>query len=114
MSYLLYDGKRPVNCNCPPPPGVAQRSGTPLRTRVRIWNARQRDEAFSLDRHGFELRAHRSAVTVVFDHTLRLARQRHDERGVREPVRYVHNDKRWCPGRVVCAITCPRTKQSAG
>ena len=127
VNYLLYTGERPVGYAYPAPPGVPQQSGAPLPTRVRIANARALPEAPSLDVQGFELRraptelrdfsdqqaiveryypetqrllqaVTGAAQVVVFDHTLRLGVPGHDEAGVREPVRRVHNDQTFVSG----------------
>jgi hypothetical protein len=122
LNYLRYDGKRPVNYTFPPPAGVPQTTSVPEPHRVRIADARAQAERPTLDSHGFQLLAHRSAVSdfsddallrstyypeteallrtatgaehvVVFDHTLRFDSAGHSESGVREPVRRVHNDQ---------------------
>jgi hypothetical protein len=126
VNYLLYTGQRPSSYAYPPPPGVPQRTGVPDPRRVQIRNARQLPEPPTLDRNGFELRAHRSAITefstddeiravyyreaeellrqvtgaekiVVFDHTLRSSADQRDE-ATREPVRVVHNDQTFVSG----------------
>ncbi len=130
LNYLVPDGKRPVTYAHEPPPGLPKRTGTYQPQRVRIANARVAPPPgrLSLDRNGFELYEHTSAVTdfsdpdaiesvyyresadvlkaatgarkvVVFDHTLRdgtLSDRRAD--GVREPVRYIHNDQTFVSG----------------
>jgi hypothetical protein len=127
LNYLHYTGDRPVSYAYPAPPGVPQQSGKPEPRRVRIENGRQHPEPLSLDQNGFELLSHRSQVTdfrdealirdvyyreteellkratgavkvVVFDHTLRYGLAGHDEPGVREPVRRVHNDQTFVSG----------------
>jgi hypothetical protein len=122
LNYLLYDGQKPVNYAYPAPPGVPQQSGLASPQRVQISNGRLEAQPPTLDRNGFALHSHRSAVAnlldetqirqayyaetqallarltgaekvVVFDHTLRLDRSGHAEAGIREPVRRVHNDQ---------------------
>lgn len=126
VNYLLHTGQRPSSYAYPPPPGVPQRTGVPDPRRVQISNARQLPEPPTLDRNGFELRAHPSAITefssedeiravyyreaeellrqvtgaekiVVFDHTLRSSADQRDE-ATREPVRVVHNDQTFVSG----------------
>jgi hypothetical protein len=127
LNYLQYDGRRPVSYAYPAPPGVPQTTATPEPHRVRIESGRQRQQRPTLDTHGFELVGHRSVVSdfreeaaildtyypetsillqlvtgaekvVVFDHTLRFDQPGHDEQGIREPVRRVHNDQTFVSG----------------
>ncbi|TDV39000.1 hypothetical protein C7405_101117 [Paraburkholderia caballeronis] len=130
LNYLAPGQGRPVNYTFEPPPGTPWNSGELAPTRVTIRDARPLAAAgeFSLDRSGFQLVAHRSAVddfsddsvirlvyypeaeallrdatgaekVVIFDHTLR------DSEGgsranasLREPVRRVHNDQTFVSG----------------
>jgi hypothetical protein len=127
LNYLHYTGERPVTYTYPAPPGVPQHSGQVEPRRVRIQNGRRHAEPFSLDRNGFEILNQPSEVTnfgdeelirsvyyretqellkrvtgaikvVVFDHTVRFGRVGHDEPGIREPVRRVHNDQTFVSG----------------
>ena len=127
LNYLRDTGVRPVNYTFQPPPGVPQRSGEVDVRRVRISDARRVQEAPVLDRNGFQLLSHVSAVqdfsdentirsvyyreaeeliqrvtgavkVVIFDHTRRFARQDHSEPGVREPGNRVHNDQTFVSG----------------
>lgn len=127
LNYLLFTGERPRNYAIPAPAGEPQRSGKTDTRRVRIRDARRSNERFTLDRNGFELRAHRSALSdftdeatirsvyypeaialirevtgaskvVVFDHTRRFAEPGHAEAGVREPGNRVHNDQTFVSG----------------
>jgi hypothetical protein len=122
LNYLLDTGERPVNYTYPQPEGTPKRSGVLDPTQVNIHNARLLDEPAILDRQGFEKVEHTSAVAdledeaqvrehyypeteallkqqtgavkvVIFDHTLRVDEQGREDRGLREPVRYVHNDQ---------------------
>lgn len=122
LNYLQDTGERPVNYTYPAPDGVAQRSGVLNPTRVTIHNARLLNEPARLDRQGFEKVDHTSAVAnleddeqvrllyyseteallkqqtgavkvVIFDHTIRVDDPGREARGLREPVRYVHNDQ---------------------
>lgn len=122
LSYLIASEGKPVNYQYEPPPGVPQRSGRYDPRTVPIHDARPLLGELSLDRHGFELKKHESAVTdfydedevravyypeverlveevtgasrvIIFDHTLRAdAQDKREEKGVREPARVVHND----------------------
>ena len=121
LTYLVDTGVRPVSYNYEPPPGVPQRSGIYAEHKMPVVNGRRWPEAaFSLDRQGFLFRHHETAVrdfydpaeiegvyypeveallkqatgaekVVTFDHTLRVGPGRH-KKGLREPVRRVHND----------------------
>lgn len=128
LNYLESNGERPVSYQYEPPPGVPERSGVYRAHRVTISNARVAPPpgALSLDRNGFELHRRASVLSdfsdpakiesiyyreadallkeatgaqrvVVFDHTLRDGRvDRRD--GVREPVKYIHNDQTFVSG----------------
>ena len=128
LNYLEYNGAKPVSYQYDPPPGVAKRSGVYRPYRVSISNARIAPPpgALSLDRNGFELHRHASAVSdfsdraaiesvyyreseqllkdatgarrvVVFDHTLRDGTAARAD-GIREPVKYIHNDQTFVSG----------------
>lgn len=127
LNYLRYTGARPVNYTFEPPPGVPWRTGEVDARRVQITDARQAAQPPTLDRNGFQLLQHDSAVrdfadeqtirdvyypeaeelirratgavkVVIFDHTRRLARGGHGEQGVREHVDRVHNDQTFSSG----------------
>ncbi|MBD1552640.1 CmcJ/NvfI family oxidoreductase [Pseudomonas typographi] len=121
VNYLLDTGKRPVTYATANPEGAEpyQREVDP--TRVLIQDARLLSHAPRLDVEGFEkvvqpteldlqdeaqiieryytetenlLKAATGAVkVVVFDHTVRIDEPGREVRGLREPVRYVHNDQ---------------------
>lgn len=122
LNYLLDDGVRPVNYTFPQPDGQPLRTGTLQPTRVLIRNARLLPGAPVLDVQGFErveqptqipdlqnealvrryyyaeadalLRQVTGAVkTLIFDHTIRIDEPGREAVGLREPVRYVHNDQ---------------------
>ncbi|WP_114814867.1 CmcJ/NvfI family oxidoreductase [Paraburkholderia kururiensis] len=128
LNYLVPNGERPVTYAYEPPAGVPLRNGVYRAQRVRIANARITPPpgGLALDRNGFELRRHASALTdfsdpaaiervyypeseallkrctgakrvVIFDHTLRDGRATRAD-GVREPVKYVHNDQTFVSG----------------
>jgi hypothetical protein len=122
LAYLAPSAERPSSYTYAPPPGVPQRSGRADRRLVWIRDARALPEAASLDREGFELVEHPSAMRdfydaeqvrslyypevesllrsvtgatkiVIFDHTLRAGSpEQRKQKGVQEPVRSVHND----------------------
>ncbi|CAE6736997.1 hypothetical protein R69619_02291 [Paraburkholderia nemoris] len=128
LNYLEFTGEKPVSYQYEPPPGVLKRSGVYRPHRVSISNARVAPPpgALSLDRNGFELHRHASALNdfsdpakiesvyfreaeqllkqatgarrvVVFDHTLRDGNPER-RNGVREPVKYIHNDQTFVSG----------------
>lgn len=120
MYYLADLSVAPVTYNPPPGTGVPRREGNYRDFAVRVRNARPYARALSLDRQAFILTPHDTDVrdfydeaevksayyaevealikretgaakVVVFDHTVRTA-DRAVERGLRTPVRSVHND----------------------
>ena len=129
LNYLTPTAEKPINYAYTPPPGVARRGGRPDRRRVPIRDARQLGRAPTLDREGFVLIDHATSVrnftdegairetyypeveallkhatgaehVVIFDHTLRSdSALGQEQRGAREPVRFVHNDYTHRSGR---------------
>lgn len=128
LNYLEFTGEKPVSYQYEPPPGVPKRSGVYRPHRVTVSNARVAPPpgALSLDRNGFELHRQASGLrdfsdaariasvyypeseqllkqatgarrVVVFDHTLRDGNTARAE-GVREPVKYIHNDQTFVSG----------------
>jgi hypothetical protein len=120
MNYLADLSIKPVTYNPPHGTGVPRRVGNYRDFTVRIHDARPIAKDFSLDRQAFILTHHDTKVrdfydeeelratynaevealikretgaakVVVFDHTVRTA-DRAVERGLRTPVRSVHND----------------------
>ena len=120
LTYLADAKVKPQTYNPPPGTGVPRRLGNYGQFRARIYDARPVAGELSLDREGFALTHHDTAVTdfyeekqvrdvyypeierlvaaktgaekvVVFDHTIRTA-ERAVERGLRAPVQMVHND----------------------
>jgi len=120
MNYLADLGVKPVTCNPPAGAGVPRREGNYRDFNVRVHNARPYVKDLSLDRQAFILTPHDTQVrdfydeaevkqayyaevealigretgaakVVVFDHTVRTG-DRAVERGLRAPVRSVHND----------------------
>lgn len=122
VNYLLDNGIRPVNYAFQQPNGQPQRTGILQPTEVEIHNGRLLSVPATLDVQGFERVDHVSAVpdlenedqvrqlyypeadklireltgaakTVIFDHTVRIDQPGREAAGLREPVRYVHNDQ---------------------
>jgi len=120
LTYLADASVKPVSYNPPPGTGEVRRVGNYGTFPMKIHDARPRAAQLSLDREGFVLAHHDTAIknfydeaelravyypeverlvrdatgagkVVVFDHTLRVA-ERAVERGLRAPVRMVHND----------------------
>jgi hypothetical protein len=120
MNYLADLSVKPVTYNPPAGTGVPRREGNYRDFTVRVHNARPYVQDLSLDKQAFILTPHdtqvrdfydeaevkqayyaevealikretRASKVVVFDHTVRTA-DRAVERGLRTPVRSVHND----------------------
>ncbi|MGH7124562.1 MAG: CmcJ/NvfI family oxidoreductase, partial [Stellaceae bacterium] len=120
LTYLADAKVKPQTYNPPPGTGVPRRLGNYGQFHARIYDARPMAGELSLDREGFALTHHETAVTdfyderqlrevyypemerlvreklgaekvIVFDHTIRVA-ERAVERGLRAPVQMVHND----------------------
>jgi hypothetical protein len=120
MTYLADTAVKPVTYNPPPGTGEQRRVGNYGSFRVRIHDARPIAASLDLDREGFVLRRHDTAMrdfyderevrdvyyqeverlvkqatgaekVVIFDHTIRVA-ERAVARGLRAPVQLVHND----------------------
>lgn len=120
MNYLADLSVKPVTYNPPVGTGVPRREGNYRDFTVRVHNARAYAKDLSLDRQAFILTPHDTRVSsfydeaelrstyyaeveelikretgaskvVVFDHTVRTG-DRAVERGLRTPVRSVHND----------------------
>jgi len=120
LTFLRDASVKPTTYNPPPGTGEVRRVGNYGPFVTRIHDARPIAGRLSLDREGFMLvrrdtrmgdfydersvreiyypeverlikEATGASKTVVFDHTIRVA-ERHVERGLRAPVRLVHND----------------------
>ena len=119
MNYLVNDGRRPAAYIPEVGEGDVHRTGTYREYPVTIYDGRPHADALSLDREGFALERHETAVSDFFDptqvrelyypETERLVKQatgaarviafdhnlRVDDRGgssTREPVRRVRHD----------------------
>src|SRR5712692_6514725 len=67
MTYLADASVRPVTYNPPPGTGLPRRIGNYGSFRVRIRDARPIAGMLDLDRHGFALTRHDSAVRDFYD-----------------------------------------------
>lgn len=122
LHYLVPMAEKPVHYTYAPPPGTPQQNTSYEAHTLPIRNARAIAQQISLNREGFALVAHQSAVrnfydveevrrvyyaeaeqllekvtgaikVVVFDHNVRNAqRAKQGEAGIKEPVQRVHND----------------------
>jgi hypothetical protein len=120
VNYLADLSITPVTYNPPAGTGVPRREGNYRDFKVEMHDGRSRASEFSLDRQAFKLVNHDTKVrdfydneevktayyreveelikretgaskVVIFDHTVRTA-DKAVERGLRQPVRSVHND----------------------
>jgi hypothetical protein len=120
LTFLRDTSIKPTSYNPPPGTGEVRRVGNYGQFNTRIHDARSIAGSLSLDREGFAFIRHDTRMgdfyddhvvreiyypeveqivrgatgaskIVVFDHTIRVA-QRGVERGLRAPVRLVHND----------------------
>jgi len=122
LNYHLDDGTKPVNETFGPANIHGRSTGTPDRQPMRIANARLIAGQLTLDKQGFCLARHHTSVknildkeelkavyypemerlvcevsgayrAVLFDHTIRHGDEAtREEKLLREPVFYVHND----------------------
>jgi hypothetical protein len=121
LTFLAPMAEKPVSYNYKPPPGVPARTGEPVDCRVPVHDARAIEEELSLDRQGFILRRHKTAVrnfydeseiaavyypecealmkrvtgarrVLAFDHIVRNAARSQKGNLVKSPAKRVHND----------------------
>lgn len=122
MNYLVDTGEKPVSYTYEPPPGVPPRSGTIVKQTISVINGRPLADRITLDDQGFMLTQSPTAVrdfyndaevrrvyypeverlvkektgaarVIVFDHNVRNgSREMRAKLGVREPVKFAHND----------------------
>jgi hypothetical protein len=67
LNFLVPMAEKPVAYNYEPPAGVPQRTGHSVEYQVAIRNARPLIGQLSLDKEGFELLHHETAVTNFYD-----------------------------------------------
>jgi len=122
LTYLDAMGEKPAIYLYEPPPGIPVRSGQSTRHQMTIYDLRDLAEPASLDVEGFALVPRTTAVkdfyddqevksvyypeierlmreatgaekVLVFDHNVRSGpAAKRGDKGIREPVRYAHND----------------------
>ncbi len=121
LNFLVPMSEKPVAFNYQPPPGVPVRTGQSVQHQVPIRNARPLIDRLSLDREGFVLLHHQTAVTnfydeeqirtiyypecervmkaatgaarvVAFDHIVRNAAISAKDNTIKIPAKRVHND----------------------
>ena len=121
LNFLEPMAERPVAYNYEPPPGTPQRTGKSIEHQVAIRDARPLIGQLSLDREGFVLLHHQTAVSnfydeeeiakiyypecervmceatgavraVAFDHIVRNAAMSAKGNAVKIPAKRVHND----------------------
>ena len=67
LNFLVPMAEKPVACNYEPPPGVPVRTGESEEHRVPIRDARPLIGRLSLDKEGFVLLHHQTAVKNFYD-----------------------------------------------
>jgi hypothetical protein len=121
LNFLVPMAEKPVAYNYEPPPGTPVRTSRSIEYQVRIHDARPLIDRLSLDREGFVLLRHQTAVSnfydeeqiasiyypecervmqaatgahrvVAFDHIVRNARMSAKGNAVKIPAKRVHND----------------------
>jgi hypothetical protein len=121
LTFLVPMAEKPVSYNYEPPPGVPARTREGMDYRVPVHDARAIEKDLSLDRQGFILRRHKSAVrnfydksevaavyypetealmrrvtgarrVLAFDHIVRNAARAQRGNLVKSPAKRVHND----------------------
>ena len=122
LNYLTDRTEKPVNYMYTPPSGVPERTGRYAKYPMSIYDGRAIAQQLTLDKHGFMLTCHETAITnfydanevqavyypeverlvkevtgaekvVVFDHNVRCATMaKQGENGARMPVLMAHND----------------------
>jgi hypothetical protein len=121
LNFLAPMAEKPVAYNYEPPPGTPMRTGSNVEFQVPIRDARPLTSELSLDKEGFVLRHHQTAVAnfydeeqirsvyypecervmkeatgavrvVAFDHIVRNAAMSAKDKTVKIPAKRVHND----------------------
>ncbi|HZT87226.1 MAG TPA: CmcJ/NvfI family oxidoreductase [Stellaceae bacterium] len=67
LNFLKPMAEKPFSYNYEPPPGTPLRNGEPEAHAVKVYDARALGNALSLDREGFVLLRHRTAVRNFYD-----------------------------------------------
>ena len=67
LNYIAESSEKPVYYAYGPPPGVPRVSGRFVTQMMPVRNARAAGDEFSLDKQGFELRRHETAVVDFYD-----------------------------------------------
>src|SRR6516165_12204084 len=67
LNFLVPMAEKPVAYNYEPPPGIPVRTGQRITHYVRIRDARPMISDLSLDKEGFVLLRHQTAVTNFYD-----------------------------------------------
>jgi hypothetical protein len=67
LNFLVPMAEKPIAYNYEPPPGTLVRTGRNVEYQVRIRDARPLIDRLSLDREGFVLLRHQSAVSNFYD-----------------------------------------------
>ena len=126
LNYIVDDGNKVFTIVATPGGSDTRAGGTPDPRRVEIHNGRPHVKEFDLETNGFRFVGHDTKVkdfydedeikrvyypemvelikaesgakrVVVFDHTLRDGNPERND-GVREPVKYIHNDQTFVSG----------------
>jgi hypothetical protein len=121
LNFLVPMAEKPVAYNYDPPPGTPVRTGKSVEHQVAIRDARPLINQLSLDKEGFVLLHHQTAVTnfydeeqirriyypecervmqhatgaarvVAFDHIVRNAAMSAKDKAIKIPAKRVHND----------------------
>jgi hypothetical protein len=121
LNFLVPMAEKPVAYNYEPPPGTPVRTGRNIEYQVTIRDARPMIDRLSLDKEGFVLLHHQTAVTnfydeeqitsiyypecervmkqatgaarvVAFDHIVRNAAMSAKDKTIKIPAKRVHND----------------------
>jgi hypothetical protein len=122
LNYTEDTGEKPFTYLYEPPPGMPARSARTVKHAMRILDGRAVRDRITLDREGFALADHKTRMTdfynpeevrrvyypeveqlvkeatgaarvVVFDHNVRCRPMaKRGDAGVREPVKFAHND----------------------
>jgi len=122
LNYTEDTGEKPFTYLYDPPPGMPARSARTVKHAMRILDGRALRDRITLDREGFALANHETGVAdfynpeevrrvyypeverlvkeatgaarvVVFDHNVRCRPMaKRGDAGVREPVKFAHND----------------------